>query len=95
MEGVSPDRLSRFFLPLSFTTNPSPTAQRLFNFIPSDVGRRFSDLRSDFDIARLEAMASEVLETLNTQEQEMQTQTGHWYALRMRPYPTTENQIDG
>ena len=73
----------------------TPTAQRLFNFIPSDIGRRFSDLRTDFDVSSLEAMASEVLETLNTQEQEVQTQAGHWYSLRIRPYRTTENQIDG
>ncbi|MEP0908854.1 ATP-binding protein [Leptolyngbya subtilissima ST-M1] len=71
------------------------TAQRLFNFIPSDVGRPFSDLRTDFDVSSLESMALEVLETLNTKEQEIQTRTGHWYSLRIRPYRTTENLIDG
>ncbi len=73
----------------------TPTAQRLFNYIPSDVGRRFSDLRSDFEVADLKSMALEVLETLNTKEQEIQTQAGHWYSLRIRPYRTTENRIDG
>lgn len=73
----------------------TPTAQRLFNYIPTDIGRRFSDLRSDFDVSSLEAMALEVLKTLNTKEQEIQTQSGHWYSLRIRPYRTTENQIDG
>jgi two-component system, chemotaxis family, CheB/CheR fusion protein len=73
----------------------TPTAQRLFNFIPSDVGRLFSDLRTDFDVSDLESMALEVLETLNTKEQEIQTQAGHWYSLRIRPYRTTDNQIDG
>ncbi|MBD2111386.1 MULTISPECIES: chemotaxis protein CheB [Cyanophyceae] len=71
------------------------TAQRLFNFIPSDVGRPFSDLRTDFDVSSLESMALEVLETLNTKEQEIQTRTGYWYSLRIRPYRTTENLIDG
>ncbi|MBW4461741.1 MAG: PAS domain-containing protein [Nodosilinea sp. WJT8-NPBG4] len=70
-------------------------AQRLFNFIPSDIGRPFSDLRTGFEASSLESMALEVLETLNTKEQEIQTQTGHWYSLRIRPYRTTENQIDG
>lgn len=73
----------------------TPTAQRLFNFIPTDVGRPFSDLNANFDISQLEPMILEVLETLNTQEQEIQTQEGHWYSLRIRPYRTTENQIDG
>ncbi|PZO53775.1 MAG: ATPase [Phormidesmis priestleyi] len=73
----------------------TPTAQRLFNFITTDVGRPFSDLNANFDISQLEPMILEVLETLNTQEQEIQTQEGHWYSLRIRPYRTTENQIDG
>ncbi|MCL1474060.1 CheR family methyltransferase [Argonema antarcticum] len=73
----------------------TPTAQRLFNFIPGDVGRPFNDLRANFDVPNLEPMISEVLETLNTKEQEIQTQAGYWYSLRIRPYRTTENQIDG
>ncbi|WP_256973051.1 CheR family methyltransferase [Nostoc sp. T09] len=73
----------------------TPAAQRLFNFIVADVGRPFNDLRTDFNVSHLEAMTLEVLETLNTKEQEIQTQAGYWYALRIRPYRTTENQIDG
>lgn len=73
----------------------TPAAQRLFNFISTDVGRPFNHLRTDFEVPNLESMALEVLETLNTQEQEIQTQAGNWYALRIRPYRTTENQIDG
>ncbi|MFQ4139411.1 chemotaxis protein CheB [Nodosilinea sp. PGN35] len=73
----------------------TPTAQRLFNFISTDVGRPFSDFRTEFEVSSLEAMAQEVLETLNTQSREIQTQTGYWYSLRIRPYRTTENQIDG
>ncbi|MFN6468413.1 MAG: CheR family methyltransferase [Nostoc sp. SerVER01] len=73
----------------------TPAGQRLFNFIPADVGRPFSDLRTNFDVPNLESMISEVLETLNTVEQEIQSQAGYWYTLRIRPYRTTENQIDG
>ncbi|MBW4552481.1 MAG: PAS domain-containing protein [Aphanocapsa sp. GSE-SYN-MK-11-07L] len=73
----------------------TPAAQRLFDFIPTDVGRPFNHLRANFDVSNLEAMVLEVLETLNTREQEVQTQAGYWYALRIRPYRTTENQIDG
>nr|WP_225225905.1 ATP-binding protein [Komarekiella delphini-convector] len=73
----------------------TPAAQRLFKFIPTDVGRPFSDLRTNFDVPNLESIILEVLETLNTKEEEVQTQAGYWYALRIRPYRTTENQIDG
>ncbi|MBW4657868.1 MAG: PAS domain-containing protein [Drouetiella hepatica Uher 2000/2452] len=73
----------------------TPMAQRLFNFIPTDAGRPLSDIRSNFNIPDLEPLISEVLETLSVKELEVQTQGGHWYNLRIRPYRTIENQIDG
>jgi two-component system, chemotaxis family, CheB/CheR fusion protein len=45
--------------------------QRLFNFLPTDIGRPFNDFRTDFDVSRLEAIALEVLETLNTKDEEI------------------------
>jgi two-component system CheB/CheR fusion protein len=73
----------------------TPSAQRLFNFIPTDIGRPFTDLHGNFEVSQLEPMILEVLETLNTKEQEIQTAAGYWYNIRIRPYRTTENQIDG
>ncbi len=73
----------------------TPMAQRLFNLISTDVGRPFSDIRSNLEIPDLEPMILEVIDTLNTKEQEVQTQSGYWYALRIRPYRTSENQIEG
>jgi two-component system, chemotaxis family, CheB/CheR fusion protein len=73
----------------------TPTARGLFNFIATDVGRPFSDLRAEFDVRYLEPMILEVLETLNAKEQDIQTHSGHWYTLYIRPYRTTDNQIDG
>ncbi|WP_373535022.1 CheR family methyltransferase [Microcoleus sp.] len=73
----------------------TPMAQRLFNLISTDVGRPFSDIRANLEIPNLEAMIWEVLDTLNTKEQEVQTASGYWYALRIRPYRTAENQIEG
>ncbi len=73
----------------------TPTAQRLFNLIPTDVGRPFSDIRTTLNIPDLEQMILQVIQTLNTQEKEVQTQAGYWYNLRICPYRTTENQIDG
>ena len=93
--------LTSISVPIVMLTNElnirrfTPTAQRLFNFIPTDIGRPFSDLNANFDSHLLEPIILDVLETLNTQEQEIQTQAGHWYSLRIRPYRTTENQIDG
>ena len=73
----------------------TPTAQQLFNLIPTDIGRPFSDIRSTLDVPELEQMILQVIDTLHTKEQEVQTQAGYWYNLRIRPYRTTENMIDG
>ncbi|MCG6136186.1 MAG: ATP-binding protein [Nostoc sp. LLA-1] len=73
----------------------TPMAQRLFNLIPADAGRPLSDIRANLDVPDLETLILEVLDTLSIKELEVQTLGGHWYNLRIRPYRTTENKIDG
>ncbi|MEH2063317.1 MAG: chemotaxis protein CheB [Nostoc sp.] len=93
--------LASINIPILMLTNDlrirrfTPMAQRLFNFIASDAGRPLSDIRANLNIPELEALILEVLETLSIKELEVQTLGGHWYNLRIRPYRTTENQIDG
>ncbi|MEG4853751.1 CheR family methyltransferase [Microcoleus sp. B5-D4] len=93
--------LSSINIPILMLTNDlqirrfTPTAQQIFSVIPTDVGRPFSDIRSTLNVPDLEQMILEVIDTLQTKEQEVQTLSGYWYNLRIRPYRTTENQIDG
>ncbi|MEG4417629.1 CheR family methyltransferase [Microcoleus sp. LAD1_D5] len=93
--------LSSINIPILMLTNDlqirrfTPTAQQIFSVIPTDVGRPFSDIRSSLNVPDLEQMILEVMDTLHTKEQEVQTLSGYWYNLRIRPYRTTENQIDG
>jgi two-component system, chemotaxis family, CheB/CheR fusion protein len=93
--------LATINIPILMLTNDlrirrfTPMAQRLFNFIATDTGRPLSDLRTNLNIPDLNPLILEVLETLTVKELEVQTQTGYWYTLRIRPYRTTENRIDG
>jgi two-component system CheB/CheR fusion protein len=73
----------------------TPLAERFFNLIPSDVGRRISDINPNVQIANLDKLVSEVIDSLKTQEHDVQDREGRWYSLRIRPYRTTENKIDG
>lgn len=73
----------------------TPMAEQLFNLIPTDVGRPLSNIQPNINAPQLVSLIATVIDTLNTYEQEVQDQTGHWYSLRIRPYKTIENQIDG
>jgi two-component system CheB/CheR fusion protein len=73
----------------------TPLGQKLFNLIPSDVGRRISDINPNISLPDLKELVGEVIDTLNVKEIEVQDREGHWYSLRVRPYRTSENKIDG
>ena len=73
----------------------TPVAGVIFNLISSDVGRPLSDIKHKLNIPDLEAQILDVISTLNFKTQEVQDQDGHWYDLRIRPYRTIDNKIDG
>ena len=70
-------------------------ATHLFKLIPGDVGRPLSDLVTDLDYPTLKADAQEVLNTLAFQEKEVNTHDGRCYRVRIMPYRTQEDVIDG
>lgn len=73
----------------------TPAAEKLFNLIPSDVGRGLGDLNRNIQIADLEDAIHEVIQNLAIVEREVQDRDGHWYSLKIRPYRTHDNKIDG
>jgi two-component system, chemotaxis family, CheB/CheR fusion protein len=70
-------------------------ATKLVKLIPSDVGRPIGDLASNLHYDGLEADASEVLRKLGFKEKEVQTRDGEWRQVRIHPYRTMDNVIDG
>jgi two-component system CheB/CheR fusion protein len=73
----------------------TPPTQRLMNLRTPDIGRPFSEIRFNLNTENLTPLFSEVLETLAPREIEVQDDGGKWYLLRVRPYRTIENKIDG
>ena len=73
----------------------TPQSQRLMNLRPQDVGRPFGEIRPNLVVDGLEDRLNEVLESLAPQEIEVQDSDQHWYILRIRPYRTSDNKIDG
>lgn len=73
----------------------TPMAEKIFNLIPSDVGRRLSDLNRNIKVPDLDDAILDVIDTLRVVDREVQDHEGRWYSLRIRPYRTRESRIDG
>jgi two-component system CheB/CheR fusion protein len=73
----------------------TPVAGALLNLIPSDVGRPITDINPNIDLPRLDQMAQDVIDTMAFKEREVRSKDGRWYSLRIRPYRTIDNKIDG
>ena len=73
----------------------TPAAKSLMNLIDADVGRPISNIRPNFELPDLEERVREVIDTLIPQSIELQDHAGHWYSLRLRPYLTRDNRVDG
>lgn len=73
----------------------TPPMQKLLSVRPTDIGRSINEIRLQLSIEDLEPILNDVLETLGTREVEVQDKEGHWYMLRVRPYRTADNKIEG
>jgi two-component system CheB/CheR fusion protein len=70
-------------------------AKRLINLIPTDIGRPLADLVSSLRYDSLVDNCREVFRSLVIKQTEVQTKEGQWYLMRIMPYRTAENVIDG
>ncbi|HEV7803219.1 MAG TPA: CheR family methyltransferase, partial [Burkholderiales bacterium] len=73
----------------------TPMAEKLLSLIPTDVGRSVSDIKTKVNVPDLDRLITEVVDTMAQFEREVQDRDGRWYLLRIRPYRTLENKIDG
>jgi len=73
----------------------TPMAEKLLNLIPSDQGRRITHIKPNISVPDLEHLLMEVIETDCSRELALRDDGGRWYSMRIRPYRTSENRIDG
>jgi two-component system CheB/CheR fusion protein len=67
----------------------------LMNLLPTDIGRPIKDIAMNLRYDNLVKDVKEVVEKLNIKEKEIQTKDGLWFNLKILPYRTVENVIDG
>lgn len=70
-------------------------ATNIYRLVSSDVGRPLADIKSNLEGEELLARALSVLETLIPFEQEVRTHNNAWFLLRIQPYRTLDNVIEG
>lgn len=70
-------------------------ATHIFKFISSDIGRPLADIVHKLDYPELQNDAQEVLRTLVFSEKQITSNDECWYIVRIMPYRTQENVIDG
>ena len=70
-------------------------ACRLISLIPTDVGRPLAHLTSKLVYSSLVEDCREVLRTLAFKIVELRSREGRWYLMRIMPYRTIDNVIDG
>ena len=74
----------------------TPAATKIINLILSDIGRPVGHIVSNLvGYDNLVSDSQRVLENLIPQDHEAQTVDGRWYTIRIQPYRTLNNVIEG
>jgi two-component system CheB/CheR fusion protein len=79
-----------------------PQAEKQFALLAGDVGRPIGHIRHELvlgDATRtpldLDGLCAEVVSIGREQDREVRDTGGRWYSLRVRPYLTLDNKVDG
>jgi two-component system CheB/CheR fusion protein len=73
----------------------TPRMTKIIKLIPGDLNRPITDLASDLIYPELASDAQTVLRTLVFKETPVKTVDGRWFSVRIMPYRTLDNRIDG
>ncbi len=70
-------------------------AQELLRLMATDVDHSILDIRLGIPIDELEKSLQKVTSNLEVIRQEIKTEKGRWYQMRIRPYVTSEKKVSG
>ncbi|MBB3221529.1 CheR family methyltransferase [Pseudoduganella umbonata] len=73
----------------------TPRAADIFSIIPTDIGRSLLDITHRLEYDQLAGDVSSTFETLRPVEREVRSSEGRYYIIRLLPYRTTEDKIEG
>jgi two-component system CheB/CheR fusion protein len=67
----------------------------MLGLTPGDVGRPIPRLKLKVDVRNLEDAMLDVIQRVQPRHDQVQDEAGHWFTLRLTPYRTLDNRIDG
>ncbi|HZV62040.1 MAG TPA: CheR family methyltransferase [Methylophilaceae bacterium] len=73
----------------------TPRAAKIFNIIPTDIGRSLFDITHKLGYPELGDDVQATLSSLRPSEREVSSNDGHYYIVRHLPYRTVEDHIEG
>jgi len=73
----------------------TPMAEKVLNLISADVDRPIAHIKPNLDDVNLEQLITECIDSIALIDREVRDREGRWYSLRVRPYRSVENRIDG
>ncbi|MCX6162943.1 MAG: PAS domain-containing protein, partial [Ignavibacteriae bacterium] len=68
---------------------------KIFKLRNADIGRPFTDLVTDLQYPEIDNHARQVIKTLTSIETTIRTKDGRWFTVRIMPYRTVDDRIDG
>ncbi|MGV9197737.1 MAG: CheR family methyltransferase [Promethearchaeia archaeon] len=73
----------------------TPSAKEIFRIIDNDIGRNLRDIASELEYSNLIDDILHVQENLTKIEKDVKIKSGKWYNMRIMPYKTEKNRIEG
>lgn len=73
----------------------TPAAHRAFNLLPTDVGRSLEHIKFSLVLDDVATVVDEVIATVQPWEREVIDRDGRWWLMRVLPFRTADNRIDG
>jgi two-component system, chemotaxis family, CheB/CheR fusion protein len=70
-------------------------AEQTLNLNAADLGRPIGQIQLSVAVPEMPSLLMETIDQVAAREREFQDRSGRWFSLRIRPYKTLENKIDG